>query len=385
MSKNLSVDAQLSKDCHVHSNVNDGVVDGWVRLAVPEFINTNIAMKNFSAQLYEFENNNYKIAYRGNIDISEQDSAENLKFFFMNWTDEMTLSVKFTYYAIKTIQKFDTKRTFNEAKALLELTGYRLGGFEAEINAQLFGLNGSSLDSPGAAHMEKMQGWTDIKLWILSQEPEAKLDSGAGNFIARHYTNLFDNNQEHFINVKKDNSGIILIQNSALPAMQKLATRVGMNISKIYGIDFVIIAEATKGSLVTLAYAINEILCDLFTCLQQAYKTDQFTFSPMIMEKEIQSSEKNELSKNKKNRSPSIHEIYSFPDPQENETDFESISKYFKQNYFTQSEIDEFEDEEILEEIERQVVSIDDAWRMFEQRCMRIISKLLAQENVKFH
>ena len=103
------------------------------------------------------------------------------------------------------------------------------------------------------------------------------------------------------------------------------------------------------------------------------------------IEKEIQSSEKNELSKNKTNRSTSTDEKYIAPDSQENETDFESVSRYFKQNYFTQSEIDEFDDEEILEEIERQVVSVDDAWRMFEQRCMRIISKLLAQENVKFH
>jgi hypothetical protein len=385
MSKNLGVDAQLSKDCYLHSNVNDGAVEGWVRLAVPEFTNTNFSIKNFSAQLYEFENENYKIAYRGNTDISVQDNAENIKNFFMMWTDEMTLSVKFTYYAIKTIQKIDTKRTFNEAKALLEVTGYRLGGFEAEINAQLFGLNGSSLDSPGAAHMKKMQAWTDIKLWIQAQEPEAKLDSGDGNFIARKYTNLFENNQKHFINVKKDNSGMILIQNSALPAMQKLALRIGVNITKIHGIDFVIIAEATKGSLVTLAYAINEILCELFTCLQQAYKTDQFTFSPMIMEKEMQSSEKNELSKNQKSRSTSIDEIYSFSGSPENEGDFESISKYFKQNYFTQKEIDEFDDEEMLEEIERQMVNVEDAWRMFEQRCMRIISKLLAQENVKFH
>ena len=99
----------------------------------------------------------------------------------------------------------------------------------------------------------------------------------------------------------------------------------------------------------------------------------------------MQSSEKNEPSKNQKNRSTSIDEIYSFSDSPENYNDFESISKYFKQNYFTQKEIDEFDDEEMLEEIERQMVNVEDAWRMFEQRCMRIISKLLAQENVKFH
>ena len=286
MSKSLLADSKLCKDSHLSNNVDGGNVGDWIRIKVMQYKNNRYgAGANFSAQLYRNSNNQYKIAYRGAASSNGIESIKiNSEIVAVLWTAEMAESSKFTYYAIKQIQKNECDLSFDQAVKKLEVTGYSQGGFEAEFNAQLFGLSGTSIDCSGARHVKKTRGWLETKAWIKSQEPKAKIDIGVRDFIARQYTNVISGTNSHFDDVAKDRSGILIMQNAASPMMSDMAMQKDMRPLVIYELDLIIFAEMSKAAMNKVVYFINSAISDLIFKLQKSFNTAQITQGPIILD-----------------------------------------------------------------------------------------------------
>lgn len=388
MIKNLALDAQLSKDSYDHNNASGGEVEGWIRLPVNEYKQSVISNFNFFAQFYKDANGYYKIAYRGAENFYDPDDSELKKSSVTRaWTPDMTESVKFTYYAIKKIQKLEPELTFNDAKERLYVTGHRLGGFKAEFNAQLFGLSGTNLDGPGAEYVKNTEGWTEIKGWIQSMEPQAKLDSGIQDFVAHQYNSSTDGMSDHFFNVRKDTSGILLMKNIAMPAMVKKSMRSGMQTMIVHEIDLIVYAEMSKKIMVKVAAVMNAVLDDLIFKLQQSFNTAQITQGPIILDLAEDGEDINDFSTRIHLNKPDswVDKLYGFPesgnyDDESFLNDRDVFGGDYKDNNF--DDCDDDNDEYSVPDFEKKISNIADEWCMTQDEWLRLVCALLDAKNV---
>ena len=388
MIKNLALDAQLSKDSYGHNNTVGGEVEGWIRLSVDEYKHSGISEVNFYAQFYKDANSHYKIAYRGAENFYDvADSESKNASLTVLWTPDMAESVKFTYYAIKEIQKLDPKLTFNDAKERLYVTGHRLGGFKAEFNAQLFGLNGTSLDGPGADHVKNTKGWAEIKAWIKSKEPHAKLDGGMGDFFAHQYSINVGGSDGHFEDVKKDTSGILLMKNVAMPALVKKSMRSGMQTMIVHEIDLIVYAEMSKKIMVKVAAVMNAVLDDLIFKLQQSFNTAQITQGPIILDLAEDGEDINDFSTRIHLNKPDswVDKLYGFPESGNyDDESFLNERQIFGEEYAENNfdDCDEDEDEYSGPDFEKKISNIADEWCMTQDEWLRLVCALLDAKNV---
>ena len=167
---NLLLDARLSQasyDAAYRNGSGGASIGGWQPIKVGEY---RPITANFSAQLFRGADGSYKLAFRGTADpVGAADTAMNAAIATGVWAPEMTDAIRFTYAAIKQIQ-IQTLRPeldFDQARALLSVTGHSQGGFEAELAAKFFGLRGSSLDGPGA--------WDKSVVLPLPRKPVSKV------------------------------------------------------------------------------------------------------------------------------------------------------------------------------------------------------------------
>ncbi len=67
MTKDLVLDAQLSKDSYDFNNSGSGSINGWSRIAVSRYSQPSTVEtgSNFAAQMYQGADGSYKIAFRG--------------------------------------------------------------------------------------------------------------------------------------------------------------------------------------------------------------------------------------------------------------------------------------------------------------------------------
>lgn len=212
-------DANLSRDSDDRNNDAGGKVGDWVRISVENYtpepeIEPELELEleskqkggNFAAQLYRNSNGRYKISYcRARAFSSTVDQEINQANQPPDWTTELSQSVKFTLEAIRQIARKESL-TIDDAAKRLSLTGRGQGGFESEVNAALFGLDGTSIDGPGAAYIMETQGWLDIKKWVQEQEPNLPVDVGIGEFTARCFTLVLGGLSRHIEGVQEDNA-----------------------------------------------------------------------------------------------------------------------------------------------------------------------------------
>lgn len=191
MTKNLVLDAQLSKDSYTFNNSGSGSSNGWARIAVTRYVQptTVESGSNFAAQMYQGSDGTYKIAFRGTASLTGKgDTTQNVDGIVAGkWTPETQQAMEFTTLAIQQVAR-EKGESFAIAAKRFTVTGHSQGGFEAELVSKMFGLPGTSQDGPGASRMIGTAGYQTAKVAIAAQEPGAVLDGAMPDFVARQYT-----------------------------------------------------------------------------------------------------------------------------------------------------------------------------------------------------
>lgn len=407
MSKNFLIDSKLSKDCHLTNNSEGGNVDEWNRIKVKGYKNSSLRLGvNFSAQLYKNKNGLYKIAYRGLENSHTKVVLKiNRSIVALMWTNEMSESVKFTFSAIKHIQKNEPELSFSQVVSKLEVTGYGQGGFEAELNAQLFGLNGTSIDCTGAELASQTEGWLLIKSWVNSKEPEAILDTRIGHFVARQYNSNIGLASTHFAGVMKDRSGMYIMQNAASPMMVDLAMQEDIESLSLYELDLIIYAEFSNASLDKVSSVINSAIEGLIFKMQKSLSTSQITQSPIILDLSDcgsnWSSTNNSENNSRNDKADGFSEteaddassfsfemlfsndekVSNFSDSNdEYEDDSEEEDEYCFNDGDSNIESNELEENESATEYKR---IDDDKWVLSTKECFQIVCKLMESKKTK--
>jgi Ca2+-binding RTX toxin-like protein/subtilisin-like proprotein convertase family protein len=218
-------DAILSRDVYAVNNNGAGAVNGWQRQSVLGFMPST---SNFAAQLYYNPiTNQYKISYRGTASLNGQgDVAMNASIGLGRWSPEMTDGINFTQMALKQIQLLNGG-SFDFARSLLSLTGHSQGGYEAQLNAGFFGLEGTSLDGPGAAAFVGLPTWNALKNEMRQTNPALQLNYSMLNFDARQYTFIVGGINQHINGVNVDRAGMSL----ALQALPLIGGFLGASVS----------------------------------------------------------------------------------------------------------------------------------------------------------
>ncbi|WP_374520749.1 tandem-95 repeat protein [Hydrogenophaga sp.] len=214
MTKNLVLDAQLSKDSYAVNNVGGGSVNGWARVEVTGYrLPATVATgSNFAAQMYQGPDGTYKIAFRGTASLTSLgDAAMNGSGIVAgNWTPEMQQAMEFTTLAIQQVAKA-RGIDFKDAAKLFTVTGHSQGGFEAELVSKMFGLPGTSQDGPGAIAITGTAGYQAAKAAIQAQEPGAVLDGAMPDFLVRQYTLIVGGVNAHLEGVQVSASAVPLV------------------------------------------------------------------------------------------------------------------------------------------------------------------------------
>ena len=189
MTTDLLLDALLNKASQQPGNHDLNELAGWNNIAIdPAELPADVAL---AAQLYHGPHGRYKLVYRGSAGpFNPGDAALNRAILCGTWSAEMARSISFTYFAIKQVQRLERGYSFRLAKSKLSVTGHGQGAFKAELNAVLFGLDGSGLDGVGANTLARSIGWQEMRTWVRSLEAGFNPDTVVGNFLARRYTAL---------------------------------------------------------------------------------------------------------------------------------------------------------------------------------------------------
>ena len=249
MATNLVIDAKLSKWVYSDTLNNSSAslnIDGWQPVKLGDFRQTSA---NFAAQLFVGPDGTYKIAYRGTASLlSRGDTTTNGQSIVLGrWTQELTDGVKFAYAAIKQIQLDHPGLSFDQARALLSVTGHSQGGFESEVVAKFFGLKGTSLDGPGAGAITQTQDFANLKSQYQTSEPQLQSDYPIGEFVARRYTFIVGALNNHVNGVATDNS-IVSLTVSAQTTLLNPLVGVGVQAQFLHKIDNIIEMETLRAT-----------------------------------------------------------------------------------------------------------------------------------------
>ncbi|WP_136419243.1 calcium-binding protein [Herbaspirillum sp. ST 5-3] len=170
-----------------NNSASGQIVLGWQPVLIEDFHATN---SSFAAQLYTDGNGNYRIAFRGSDNLADFTGAD-AQFADGNWHAQMADAVNFAGAAILQIKRANQTLSLDEIRASLDVTGHSLGGGLAEVTSKFYGLNGMSIDGPGASGPTQSNDFATLKQYWKSNglnELQDNYQLSAGAFEARQYT-----------------------------------------------------------------------------------------------------------------------------------------------------------------------------------------------------